>query len=176
MDRDSVRDSWPDIVQFKEAILVCHGGIAIAGSRALQNYSGAWNGVVVRIGYSCSDTAGPLLWDRDLLCKRWGRLHRDQDCLREYPARNSHPVSHALSLVNKFSHNTTSEFTVADAGKQAARARGLRFLGLAHRAAAERAPHRAEVHPLLGLFQVAAVTAVEQIAFAHGLVVLRLPF
>ena len=66
----------------------------------------------------------------------------------------------------------TSEFIVADSGKQAARVRALWYLGLPHWAAAERAPHGAEVHSVLWLFQVAAVTAV-QFSFTHGSVVLH---
>src|SRR5271157_3269346 len=94
MDRDSVRNSWPDIVEFKEAILVRHGGIAVAGFGALQNHSGAWNGIVVRIDYRCRNTAGPLIWGRDLFSQRWGRQHHDQNCLTDYPVRNSQFVPH----------------------------------------------------------------------------------
>ncbi len=62
---------------------------------------------------------------------------------------------------------------VADSGEQAARVRLVWFLGLPHRAAAERALHRAEAHSVLGLFQVAAVAAVQQVSFTHGPVVLH---
>ena len=68
---------------------------------------------------------------------------------------------------------TPSDLLVADSGEQAARVRGLRFFCLPHRAAAERTLDGAEAHSVLGLLQVAAVTAVQQVSFTHGPVVLH---
>src|SRR5271166_1101576 len=92
---------------------------------------------------------------------------------RNYLAKNGQFVTHIPRLINKSPRNMTSKPLVAESGKQAARVRALRFFRLPHRATAQRTPHRAEVHSVLRLFQVAAVTAIEQVVFTHGSVLLH---